>query len=439
MGLPFLGLSQLLGSGPAQGLRHFAPRAKRMIHIFFNGGSSHIDTFDPKPALTKYHGQRLPTPTLVTERPTGVAFASPFSFKQYGQSGLPISSIFSEVGEVIDEVCIIRSMQAEVPNHEPSLMLLNTGDGTLVRPSLGSWLTYGLGSENENLPSFVALCPGGGKLPIKGADNWRAAFLPGKYQGTAIDTMQQTPQQMLENIEHAHLPSQSQRRQIDLLQRLNRQHQSDRTDDPRLEARIESFEQAYRMQTAALDAFDLRHEPQYVLDEYGNSPQSRQILLSRRLVERGVRFVQCWHGAGQPWDNHSDLESAHKKNAGQVSRAIAALIRDLRRRGLLDETLVMWGGEFGRTPTTEGTNGRDHNHHGFSLCLAGGGIRGGMTYGSTDEFGWAATESPVQVHDLHATILHLMGLDHERLTYRFAGRDFRLTDVSGHVIREIIA
>jgi hypothetical protein len=409
-----------------------------MIHIFFNGGSSHVDTFDPKPALEKYHGKRLPAPTLVTERPTGAAFASPFPFKRYGQSGLPVSSIFSELGEVIDEVCVIRSMQAEVPNHEPSLMLLNTGDGTLVRPSLGSWLSYGLGSENENLPSFVALCPGGGNLPIKGADNWRAAFLPGKYQGTAIDTNQQTPRQMLENIEHAHLSSTSQRQQVDLLQQLSRQHQSDRKDDPRLEARIASFEQAYRMQTAALDAFDLRSEPQYVLDEYGSSPQARQILLSRRLVERGVRFVQCWHGAGQPWDNHSDLETAHKKNAGQVSRAIAALIRDLRRRGLLDETLVMWGGEFGRTPTTEGSNGRDHNHHGFSLCLAGGGIRGGMIHGATDEFGWAAVDSPVLVHDLHATILHLMGLDHERLTYRFAGRDFRLTDVSGHVVSNII-
>ncbi|HJT35833.1 MAG TPA: DUF1501 domain-containing protein [Pirellulales bacterium] len=424
---------------------HFAGRAKHVIHLFMNGGPSHVDTFDPKPALAKYAGQNLPTENLRTERKTGAAYPSPFKFQKYGQSGIEVSELFPHVAQHIDEIAVVRSMHADVPNHEPSLMLMNCGESRLVRPSMGSWVTYGLGTENQNLPGFIAMCPGG--YPIKDAENWQSAFLPGVYQGTYINTQHTEIEKLIENVRNGQIASADQRRQLDLLAELNRRHQQARPGDPALEARIHSFELAYRMQTEAAEAFDVSREPQYVLDRYGPGVQARQILIARRLVERGVRYVQLWHGAGQPWDNHDDIEVNHRRLAGECDRAIGALITDLKQRGLLDETLVIWGGEFGRTPTVElpqkganagKINGRDHNHYGFTMWLAGGGVKGGQVYGATDEFGFQAVENRVHIHDLHATLLHLLGFDHKRLTYRYAGRDFRLTDVHGEVVRALI-
>lgn len=443
-GLATLGLADLLAPSTANAVlaqaRQFAPKAKRMIHFFLNGGPSHVDTFDPKPALQKHAGQTLPR-TLITERKTGAAFPSPFAFKRYGQSGIEVSDLFSITAQHIDDIAVVRSMHAQVPNHEPSLMLMNCGDSVQTRPSLGAWLMYGLGSENANLPGFVAMCPGG--HPIKGAENWQSAFLPGAMQGTYIDSKNTAVEKMLENIHNANISTAAQKIQLDLLRTLNQSHLRERTD-PRLEARIQSFELAFRMQTEATDAFDVSLEPQQMRELYGETVHGRQTLIGRRLLERGVRFVQLWHGAGQPWDNHDNIETNHRKLAADIDRPIAALLADLKQRGMFEDTLVLWGGEFGRTPTVEMSGaksklGRDHNHYGFSVWMAGGGIKGGTTYGATDELGFAAVDKPASVHDLHATILHLMGLDHERLTYRYSGRDFRLTDVEGEVLRDILA
>lgn len=424
---------------------HYPVRAKHVIHLFMNGGPSHVDTFDPKPALTEYAGKELPV-DLKTERKTGAAFASPFKFQKYGQSGIEVSELFPRVAESIDDIAVIRSMHADVPNHEPSLNLMNCGTGRLIRPSLGSWLTYGLGTENQNLPAYVVMCPGG--YPIQESQNWQAGFLPGIYQGTYLDTKNTAIEKLIEHIRNDRIRLDRQREQLDLLETLNRRHQQARQNDGDLEARIQSFELAYRMQTEAAEAFDVSREPQHVRDEYGPGVQARQILIARRLVERGVRFVQLWHGAGQPWDNHDDIEVGHRNLAKQCDQAIGALLKDLKRTGLLEETLVIWGGEFGRTPTVElpkegsnqgKINGRDHNHYGFTVWMAGAGVRGGYVHGATDEFGFQAVENRVHVHDLHATILRLMGFDHERFTYRYAGRDFRLTDVHGRVVEELIA
>ena len=452
LGVGSLGLADLLttddrqvqgaAGNPLRARRpHFAPRAKRVIHFFLNGGPSHVDTFDHKPALKKYEGQTLGE-TLRTERKTGAAFPSPFKFEPRGESGIEVSEIFSRTAEHIDDIAVIRSMYAQVPNHEPSLMLMNCGDSVLPRPSVGAWVLYGLGTENRNLPGFVAMCPGG--LPIKDTENWQSAFLPGTFQGTYVDSQHRELSKLIENIEHPQISTDAQRRQLDLLSRLNAEHRSRRSDD-RLDARIQSFELAFRMQRDAAEAFDLAAEPQHVQEAYGAHVHGRQTLIARRLLERGVRYVQLWHGAGQPWDNHDKIAENHRKLADEIDRPIAALIADLKQRGLFDDTLILWGGEFGRTPTVEltgdGTSklGRDHNHYGFSVWLAGGGIKGGTTYGATDEFGFAAVENRTSVHDLHATMLHLLGFDHEELTYRYAGRDFRLTDVHGKVIDEIIA
>jgi hypothetical protein len=458
MGFAALGLAQLLGSeqllgAPVSSLSPLAPKdpplpakAKRVIHIFANGGPSHVDTFDPKPALAKYAGKALPTPNLKTERKTGAAFPSPFQFKKYGQSCIEVSEIFPHVGECIDDIAVIRSMHADVPNHEPSLLLMNCGEARLIRPSMGSWVTYGLGSDNQNLPGFIAMCPGG--YPIQETQNWQAAFLPGVFQGTFIDTRHTDIEKLIENIKNNRVSLPEQRRQLDLLRQLNEKHKESRQQDAQLEARIQSFELAYRMQMDATDAFDISKEPARLRDRYGPGTQARQLLIARRLLERGVRFVQVWTGEGQPWDNHDDIEVNHRKLAKDCDQAIGALLRDLKDRGMLDSTLVIWGGEFGRTPTVEmptpganegKINGRDHNHHGFSMWLAGGGVKGGQVYGATDEFGFQAVENKVHVHDLHATILRLLGFDHEKLTYRYAGRDFRLTDVHGHVVQELIA
>jgi hypothetical protein len=325
-------------------------------------------------------------------------------------------------------------------------MLMNSGEARLIRPSVGSWVTYGLGSENQNLPGFIAMCPGG--FPIQESQNWQAGFLPGAYQGTYIDTRHTEVEKLIEHVRNNNLSLKEQRRELDLLRQLNEEHRARRQPDPQLEARIQSFELAYRMQVDAADAFDVTREPAYIRDMYGPGVQGRQMLITRRLIERGVRFVQVWHGPGQPWDTHDDLEVRHRQLAKECDQAIGALLKDLKQRGMLDETLVIWGGEFGRTPTVElpspganqgKVNGRDHNHYGFSMWLAGGGSRPGTIHGATDEFGFQAVDNKVHVHDLHATILHLLGFDHERFTYRYAGRDFRLTDVHGRVVKELLA
>ncbi len=421
----------------------FPARAKRVIHIFLNGGPSHVDTFDPKPALEKYANQPLPAGNLPTERKTGAAFPSPFTFQKHGQSGIEVSELFPHVAESIDDICVIRSMQAELPNHEPSLMLMNCGDAQMSRPSVGSWVTYGLGSENLNLPGFIAMCPGG--YPIKEAENWRSGFLPGVYQGTFIDTQHTKLEKLIEYIRNNYTTLKEQRQQLDLLHQLNEEHEQRRKQDARLEARVQSFELAYRMQMDAADAFDLTKEPQHIREMYGQGVQARQILIARRLLEKGVRFVQLWHGAGQPWDNHEKIEEAHRKLSKEIDQPIGALLKDLKQRGMLDDTVVLCGGEFGRTPTVELNDsgkakmGRDHNPYGFSVWLAGGGVKGGTVYGATDEFGFRAIENKVHVHDLHATLLHLLGFDHEPFTYPYAGRDFRLTDVYGRVVKEILS
>ncbi|MBX3413308.1 MAG: DUF1501 domain-containing protein [Pirellulales bacterium] len=425
---------------------HFPARAKHVIHLFMNGGPSHVDTFDPKPSLAKYAGQMLPVENLRTERKTGAAFPSPYKFAKHGQSGIEVSEIFPHTARMIDEIAVVRSAYADIPNHEPSLMLMNCGTTRVVRPSVGSWVTFGMGTENQNLPGFIAMCPGG--LPIKGAQNWQSAFLPGVFQGTYVDTQHQEIEKLVEHVRNHSVTRDDQRAQLDLLAALNEKHFAARPEDAALEARIHSFELAYRMQIEAAEAFDISREPQHVLDMYGEGVQARQILIARRLVERGVRFVQIWHGAGQPWDNHDDIEVNHRTLAQQCDQAIGALLADLKQRGLLDETVVLWGGEFGRTPTVElpqkganagKINGRDHNNYGFTVWMAGGGVKGGQVYGATDEFGFQAVENRVHVHDIHATLLHLLGFDHTRLTYRHAGRDFRLTDVEGRVVRELIA
>ncbi len=459
VGMAMLGLRPLLAADeqkptslpdPAAPLAprpaHFAGQAKYVIHVFANGGPSQVDTWDHKPALAKYANKTLPTENLKTERKTGAALPSPFKFKKYGESGLEISELFAKTAAHADDLCVVRSMYADVPNHEPSFLLMNTGESRLVRPSLGSWLTYGLGTENQNLPAYVAMCPGG--MPLMESQNWQGGFLPGIYQGTYVDTRHTDPEKLIENIRAKAVSASDQRKQLDLLMKLNKAHQDARHADPHLEARIQSYELAYRMQTEATDAFDVTKEPPAVRDRYGHHEQGRSLLIARRLVERGVRFVQVSHAPVQPWDSHDDLKENHQRLAREIDGPLAALIADLKRLGLFDETLIIWGGEFGRTPVVElptpgsnagKVNGRDHNHYGFSVVMAGGGVRGGTAYGATDEFGFKAVENRVHVHDLHATILHLMGFDHEKLTYRYAGRDFRLTDVHGKVVKGVLA
>jgi hypothetical protein len=453
MGFGLLGLAGLLDAegllaapahaAPADPLAprppHFAAKARRVVHLFMNGGPSHVDTFDPKPLLDRYHGKPLPRANLRTERKTGAAMRSPFAFRRHGKHGIEVSELFARTAAHIDDICVIRSMYADVPNHEPSLMLMNCGDGRLPRPSMGAWVTYGLGSENRNLPGFIAMCPGG--YPIVATQNWRSAFLPGACQGTYLDTQHADVRRLIENIRNPSATPGEQRRQLDLVRRLNELHLEQRQRDAHLEARLQSFELAYRMQSEATDAFDVSREPAALRERYGTGTHGRQLLIARRLLERGVRFVQVWSGAGQPWDNHDNLANQHRQLAAPWDQAIAAFLEDLKQRGLLHDSVVMWGGEFGRTPVAElpALSGRDHNHYGFSMWLAGGGVKGGYVHGATDEVGFAAVERRVHVHDLHATVLQLLGLDHTRLTYRYAGRDFRLTDVHGEVVREVLA
>ncbi len=415
---------------------HFRPRAKRIIHLFMNGGPFQGDLFDPKPALLKYAGQKPAGADLLTERPTGGLLPSPFRFRPCGESGVLVSELLPQIGQHIDDICVLRSMHADNPNHGPALLQMNNGTIIPTRPSMGAWFLYGLGTENRNLPGYVVLCPG---RPVRFSILWNSAFLPSAFQGTYINHSTIDPQTMVPHLRNGRWDQATQQRQLDLLRQLNGEHQAKRPDEPGLSARTDAIETAFRMQFQASDAFDLSRETKFTREAYGDGHFSNGCLLARRLVERGVRFVQVYYGNGQPWDTHSGHNATVPKLCRSIDQPIAALLADLKQRGMLQDTLIVWGGEFGRTPTSEGGDGRDHNHHGFTMWMAGGGVKGGMTYGETDEFGFKAVADKVHVHDLHATLLHLLGLNHEQLTFRHAGRDFRLTDVYGRVVQDIVA
>ena len=421
---------------------HFAPKAKRVIQLFMPGGPSQVDTFDYKPMLEKHQGQR---PELVDRKSLrntkNGLMKSPFGFKQYGQEGKWVSDIFPHVAKAVDELCFIHSMHTDIPEHAGAILMMNLGHLQPSRPSLGSWLTYGLGSENQNLPGFIAMSPRAqprGKLA-----NWGSSFLPGAYAGCYVNIGSMHKDRIIPDLVNQYLPTSQQRRQADLLSELNRLDLGRQQQDQQLEASIEAMELAFRMQMAVPDAFDLADETQATLEMYGSEDYAKGCLLARRLIERGVRMVQLSHsidGYDIAWDTgHGDIVGGHKRLADACDRGIAALLTDLKQRGLLEETLVIWGGEFGRAPTSEGQKGRDHDHYGFTVWMAGGGVKPGFSYGATDDFGLTAVENRVHVHDLHATILHLMGLDHKQLTYRYSGRDFRLTDVHGNVVHDVIA
>lgn len=436
-------IDQLKGASDSFALKppHFAPKAKHIIYLVMNGGMSQVDTFDPKPALARYHGQTPPGERPKTERITGSLMRSPFAFRKHGQSGIEVSEIFPNVARNIDKFTVIRSMHTDVPNHEPSLFMMNCGAIQPGRPSLGSWLTYGLGTENRDLPGYVVLCPG---TPVVGPPLWESAFLPAVFQGTFIKATEKDPRKLVKFLERGSSTAAGQRRQLDLLKELNTAHLSQRPGDSDLDAAIQSMETAFRMQTAVPEVFDVGKEPASVRDRYGDSDFGRGCLMALRLVEKGVRIVQIYFGNSQPWDSHEDIE-AHRANARIADPAVGALVEDLASRGLLDETLLVFGTEFGRTPAVENSalvklqNGRDHNSAGYSILLAGGGVKAGHVHGGTDEFGYRAIDQPVHNHDLNATILHLMGLDHTRLTYFYSGRQFRLTDVHGELVKGILA
>lgn len=423
---------------------HVPARAKNIIFLFMSGGPSHVDLFDPKPRLIADSGKPLPFDKPKLERTkTGNLLGSPWRFARHGASGMEISELFPHLATCADDLCVVRSMVADNINHNGACLQMNTGEQSFSRPSLGSWLLYGLGSENQNLPGFVVLSPA---QPAQGAPLWSSSFLPAAYQGTLVSNLGDP----IANLANPELSPDLQRRQIDLLSQLNNEHRATREEDSRLSARIASFELAYRMQTEAPEAFSIDGESPVTRSLYGmDDPTTeifgKQCLLARRLVERGVRCVQVYHtqtskrSSCQLWDQHGGLKEELPANCAATDKPIAGLLKDLKSRGLLDETLVLWGGEFGRTPTAEGDNGREHHPFGFTMWMAGGGVKGGLTYGATDEYGWHAVENKVHVHDLHATLLHLMGVDHEKLTYRYAGRDYRLTDVYGNVVRDLIA
>jgi Protein of unknown function (DUF1501) len=461
----------------------YPQRVKRVIFLFMNGGCSSIDSFDPKPMLDKYDGKPLPGGEVKTERKTGELMKSPFKFKKYGQCGMDVSELWPHVGEVADDICWIRSVYTDIPNHEPSCLMMNTGANQQGRPSIGAWLTYGLGTENQNLPGFVVLCP---DVPTTvGPPLWSNGFLPAIHQGTYISNRVQTgsgmpgmegedmmdetqqemrtgekkdgkpakvtierqfdPKKLISYVNNPKFSLTEQRREMDLLQKLETIRKNDASEDQQVDAVIKSMETAYRMQTEAPEVFDVRKESQAVLDLYGPGPVARGALTAVRLAEKGVRMTQVYYSKGDPWDAHGDI-FAHKTNARNSDQAFGAVIKDLKTRGLWKDTLVVCGSEFGRTPVREvgggGGNvkrGRDHNPFGFTMWLAGGAMKGGTIYGATDDFGFKAIEKPVHVHDIHATILYLFGIDHTKLTYRYSGRDFRLTDVSGNVLHELIA
>jgi len=421
---------------------HFAPKVKHVIQLFMPGGPSQVDTFDYKPALVEYAGQRPAEVDRKSLRNTkNGLFPSPFAFKQYGQCGKWVSDLFPHVGECVDDIAFIHSMHTDIPEHAGAMMMMNVGHLQPNRPSLGAWLTYGLGTENQNLPGFVAMSPRA--QPRGGMANWGSSFLPGAYSGCYVNIAEMKPESVVHDLRNQYVTTEDQRRQADLLSQLNRLHADREQHEQALEARIAAMEMAFRMQFSVPEAFDTSGETQATLDMYGKSEYAKGCLLARRLIERGVRVVQVSlsiDGYDIAWDTgHNDIAGGHKKLADACDQGIAALIKDLKQRGLFDETLIVWGGEFGRAPTSEGAKGRDHDHYGYTTWLAGGGVKGGVSYGATDRFGLTAVENRVHVHDLHATILHLMGLDHEKLTYRYSGRDYRLTDVHGHVVKDILA
>ncbi len=433
------GLIGQANASVAAPVTHFPAKAKRVIFLMMNGAPSHVDTFDPKPALAKYEGQ-MPEGKLYKKAGAGF-MPSPFKFRQHGESGVVMSELFPWLSQCADDLCVLRGMHTDVPNHEPGLLVMTSGNQQPIRPSMGAWASYGLGSENQNLPSFVVLCPG---LPVVGPQLWSSGFLPGEHQGTSVDTNDMRVDSLVKNLRHPKLDRPAQREQLALLQKLNTIHSERRQRDAALEAQIRAFELAFSMQREANEAFDISRETQNTRDQYGDSLFGRSCLLARRLSERGVRFVQVFYvdkKKKQPWDTHQDNDNQHRKLCRSSDQATAALITDLKQRGLLEDTLIVWGGEFGRTPYAQKAKkpGRDHHHTGFSMFLAGGGVKGGLTYGATDEFGMKAVENRMHVHDLHATMLHLMGINHEQLTYRYSGRDFRLTDVEGRVAHDIIA
>ncbi len=437
--------SQTKGGGVAGNSRlHHPAKAKRVIFLFMKGGPSHVDTFDPKPLLSRDDGKPLPfDKPRVTFAQTGLLLKSPWKFRRYGESGLPVSELFPEVAKRVDDLCIINSLHGTNPAHGGAALKLHTGSDNFVRPSMGAWVNYGLGSENANLPGFVTICP---TLAHGGVNNWGSAFLPAQYQGTPLGNASVPSEQArVQYISNPHRSNSGQRAQLDLLAQMNAEHFSAAGPNPDLDARLNSFELAFRMQHAMPEAQDISQETAAARRDYGLEEETtkdfgRQCLLARRFIERGVRFVQVTHSdSNVQWDQHGDLRKGHTKNALEVDRPIAALLTDLKARGLLDETLVIWGGEFGRTPTAQGKNGRDHNPEGFTMWMAGGGVKSGIRYGATDDYGYYALHNKVHIHDLHATMLHLLGLDHLRLTYRYAGRDFRLTDVAGRVVSDIVA
>ena len=431
----FASAARAESAAPVVGQPHYAPKVKRVIQLFMNGGPFQGDFFDPKPSINKYAGQRPAEVQLRTENPTGALLEVPFAYKPRGKSGLEISDVLPHFAEVADEICVLRGCYTDNPNHGPALFMMNSGIITPTRPSMGAWMLYGLGTENENLPGYVVLCPG---RPVRFAELWSNGFLPGEFQGTYINHTNLNPQQMIPFLRNAGRAPEAQRRQLDLLRVLENEHEARSGVDQAFESRMKAMETAFRMQFSATDAFDVSREPQSVREEYGSGHFANGCLLARRLAERGVRFTQVYYGNGQPWDTHGNHNNAVRDLAKDIDQPMAALIRDLKRRGMLEDTLVVWGGEFGRTPTTEGSNGRDHNHFGFNMWMAGGGVKKGFAYGATDEFGFRAVDGRTHNHDIHATILHLLGLNHERLTFRYAGRDFRLTDVAGRVVEEIL-
>jgi len=418
---------------------HFPARAKRCIFLYMPGGPSHTDLFDPKPRLTQEAGKPLPFEKPKLERTkTGNLLPSPWKFSKHGQCGTEVSELLPRVASCVDDMCVIRSMHADNINHTGAALQMCSGEQAFSRPSLGSWLVYGLGTENQNLPAFVVVSPA---AVFQGAQLWSSSFLPSAYQGTLVRDLKNP----VANLRDPGGDLVRQREKLDLLAQLNGAHRRSRVIDSQLDARIASFELAFRMQREAPEAFDIgRESPEtqklYGLDNPTTDLFGRQCLMARRLVERGVRFVQLFDApANNAWDHHSGLRTNLPARCAAVDRPIAALLTDLKARGMLEDTLVLWGGEFGRTPTAEGTDGREHHPFGFTMWMAGGGIRGGIVHGATDEYGWHAVQDKVHVHDLHATILHLMGFDHEKLTYRHGGRDYRLTDVYGRVVKEILA
>jgi hypothetical protein len=429
------------GPAAARGT-HFPPRATSVIFLYMDGGPSQVDSFDPKPRLDREHGEPIKMKVPATQfNNVGTVLKSPWPFRQYGESGIPVSDLFPHIAGCVDDLCIVRSMVSKFSEHTSANYFLHTGSGMQGRPSMGSWLTYGLGSECDNLPGFVVL--NGGLIPVGGLDNFGSGFLPATYQGSVF----KHGKHAVENVERIEPTAELQRNKLDLLARLDQELLERTGHNDQLEAAIANYELAFRMQAAVPDLMDLDKETISTKQLYGleaadplTQGYGALCLLARRLVERGVRFVEltCPSVGADRWDQHGNLKDGHEKNARVVDQPIAGLLKDLRARGLLESTLVVWGGEFGRTPMAQGADGRDHNPFGFTMWLAGGGVKGGMIYGATDDYGYYAVENRVEIHDLHATMLHLLGLDHTRLTFRFGGRDMRLTDVHGNVVRDIL-